>query len=174
MLEALEAVKGRVGLEADGLDGGIELLEAAGDAHEGAAGAEAGDKVSDPAGGLLPDLGAGGVVVGQPVGVVGVLVDVAEAVGVVAGQFAGAANGAVGALVGIGPLHASAVGAENALALRRDVGGHGELDGKAEGRAEHGEGDAGVAAAGVEEGLAGDEQAAVAGVARPWRRRRGL
>ena len=33
------------------------------------------------------------------------------------------------------------------------------------GRAEHGEGDAGVAAGGVEEGLAGDEQTAGAGVA---------
>ena len=76
------------------------LLEVAGGAREGAAGAEAGDKVSDLAGGLLPDLRAGGVVVGQPVGVVGVLVDVAEAVGVVTGQFAGAANGAVGARSG--------------------------------------------------------------------------
>ena len=103
--------------------------------------------------------------VGEPVGVVGVLVSVIEADGIVAGQFAGAANGAVGTLVGVSPLDASAIGVEDSLALRGDVGGHGELDGKAEGRAEHGEGDASVAAAGVEEDLAGREQTAGAGVA---------
>ena len=52
MLEAFEAVEGRVGLQADGLDGRVEFLEAARCAHEGAAGAEAGDKVGDLAGGL--------------------------------------------------------------------------------------------------------------------------
>ncbi len=39
------------------------------------------------------------------------------------------------------------------------------MHGKAQGRAQHGEGDAGVAAGGVEEGLAGSEQAACAGIA---------
>ena len=65
---------------------------------------------------------AGRVVVGQPVGVVRVLIDVAEALRVVAGQFAGAANGAVGALIRIGPLHGCAIGPHDPLAFRRDVG----------------------------------------------------
>ena len=39
------------------------------------------------------------------------------------------------------------------------------MDGEAERRAEHGEGDAGVAAGGVEQGFAGSEQAAGAGIA---------
>jgi hypothetical protein len=70
------------------------------------------------AGGLLPDFGTGGAVVGEPVGVVRVLVGVEKAVGIVAGELAGAANGAIGALVRIGPVHLGAVGAENSLALR--------------------------------------------------------
>ena len=51
------------------------------------------------------------------------------------------------------------------LALGRDVGGHGESDRETQRRAEHGVGDAGVAAGGVEKRLAGGEQAARNGVA---------
>ena len=120
--------------------------------------------MGDLAGGLLPDLRAGGAVVGEPVGVVGVLIDVAEAIWIVAGQLASASNGAVGALAGVGPIHFSPVGTQNPLALRGDVGRHGELDGKAERRAEHGEGNSGVAAGGVEQSLARPEQAAVADI----------
>ncbi len=51
---------------------GLRSLRSAADARDGAAGADAGHEVGDPAGGLLPDLGAGGGVVGG--GVVGVVV----------------------------------------------------------------------------------------------------
>ena len=118
----------------------------------------------DLAGGLLPDLGAGGAVVGEPVGVVRILVSVVEPVRMVAGQFSRPADGPVGTFVGVGPVHFRCEGVEDAFALRGDAGRHGELDGKADRCAEHGEGDAGVAAGGVEQGLTGREQAAGAGV----------
>ncbi len=76
VLEAFEAVEGRVGLHGDALDARVELVQAAGGAHEGAAGAEAGDEVGDAAFGLLPDFVGGAVVVGEPVVVVAVLVGV--------------------------------------------------------------------------------------------------
>ena len=67
-----------------------------------------------------------------------------------------------------------AVGGEDVLALGGDVGGHAEGDGEALRGAEHGVGDAGVAAGGVEESFAGGELAFALGVRRRWRRRRGL
>ena len=133
---------------------GVELLQAARGAHEGAGGAEAGDEVRDLAFGLLPDFVAGGAVVGAPVFVVGVLVGVVVAVGLGGDQLAGLADGAVGAVGGVGPDDLGAVGCEVALALVRDVGRHAEGDGEAHGRAEHGVGDAGVAAGGVEKAAA--------------------
>src|SRR6185312_2615542 len=70
VLEAFEAVEGRVGLHGDAADVGVELAQAAGGSHEGAAGAEAGDEVGDLAFGLLPDLWGSGAIVGAPVFVV--------------------------------------------------------------------------------------------------------
>src|SRR5690606_36404595 len=67
----------RVG--ADDLDVGVALLEVAPDAGDRAAGAHAGDQVRDPALGLLPQLGAGGAVVGLRVGRVEVLVGLERA-----------------------------------------------------------------------------------------------
>ena len=62
----------RVG--ADDLDGRVALLEVAAGAGDRAAGADAGDEVRDAAARLLPQLGAGGRVVGVRVGRVEVLV----------------------------------------------------------------------------------------------------
>src|ERR1700754_1622623 len=67
VLEPLEAVEGGVGLHGDAADGGVELAQAAGGAHEGSGGSEAGDEVGDLAVGLVPDLVGGGAVVGAPV-----------------------------------------------------------------------------------------------------------
>ena len=103
VLQAFEAVEGRVGLHGDALDLRVQLLQAAGGAHEGAGGAEAGDEVRDLAFGLLPDLVGGGAVVGAPVFVVGVLVGVEVAVGLGGDQLARFADGAVGAVGGVGP-----------------------------------------------------------------------
>ncbi len=107
--------------------------------------------MGDLAFGLVPDLVGGGAVVRAPVFVVGVLVGVEVAVGFGGGQLAGFADGAVGAVGGVGPDDLGSVGGEKALALGRDVGGHAEGDGEAQRRAEHGVGDAGVAAGGVEQ-----------------------
>ena len=58
----------------DDADVGVLLLEVARRAGERAARAGTGDEVRDPAGGLLPDLGSGGLGVGERVVRVGVLV----------------------------------------------------------------------------------------------------
>ena len=81
----------------------VEFVEAAGGAHEGAGGAEAGDEVGDAAFGLLPDLVGGAVVVGEPVVGVAVLVGVEVFFGFVGGEIAGFADGTVGAVGGVGP-----------------------------------------------------------------------
>ncbi len=118
VLEAFEAVEGGVGLHGDAADVGVELAEAAGGAHEGAGGAEAGDEVGDLAFGLGPDFVGGGAVVGAPVFVVGVLVGVEVAVGLVGGELAGLADGAVGAVGGVGPDDLGSVGGEVCFCAR--------------------------------------------------------
>src|ERR1700684_1605072 len=67
------------------------------------------------------------------------------------GKVAGQANGSVRAFAGIGVENVCAVGCKNLLALDRNVGGHAESDGKAFGGAQHGVGDAGVSAGGIEQ-----------------------
>ena len=69
---------GRV--HADYLHTGIVFLEEAAHAGDGAAGAETGDKVSDGALRLTPDLWSGGPVVGVGVGLIAVLVADAESI----------------------------------------------------------------------------------------------
>ena len=98
VLQALEAVEGVVGLGADHLDGGIALLQVAARPHDGAAGAEAGDEVRDPAVRLLPDLGARGLVVGERVALVEVLIGLEVPVRVLGQDRAAETDRAVGAL----------------------------------------------------------------------------
>jgi len=100
--------------------------------------------------------------VGEPVGVVRVLVRVVEAIGIVAGQLTGPAYGSIGTQVRIGPVDHGTVSPEHALPLRRYIGRHGEPNWESEGRPEHGKGDAGVSAGGVKHGFAGNQQAAAA------------
>ena len=71
-------------------------------AHERAAGAEQRDEVRDAAFGLLDDLGAGGLVVRLPVGVVIVLIGVEVAVGIGVVDLADLADRAIGTFVGRG------------------------------------------------------------------------
>ena len=63
-----------LGVGGDDPDRRVLRLEVAGDAGDRAARAGAGDEVGDPPGGLRPQLGPGGLLVGQRVGRVGVLV----------------------------------------------------------------------------------------------------
>src|SRR5262249_48275490 len=83
---------GRV--DAEDLDAFVRRFEKAAGAGDGAAGAQSGDEVSDPAGGLLPDFGAGGAKVGVGVGGVLVLVELVPA-GLL-GEFGGLLHGAFG------------------------------------------------------------------------------
>src|SRR5258708_21225574 len=70
------------------------------------------------------------------------------------GKFASRADGAVGAIAGIGINNVRAIGAENLLTFGGDILRHAECDGKSFSSAEHGIGDAGVAAGGIEQNLA--------------------
>ena len=91
---------------------------------------------------------------GAPVVVVGVLVGV-EVVSGVGGELAGDADGAVGAVGRVGKDDIGAVGGEDAFALDGNISGHAEQYTEAQRCAEHGVGDAGVAAGGVEEDFPG-------------------
>ena len=73
------------------------------------------------------------------------------------GKFAGLANGAVGAIGGIGINNVRAIGAQNLFALGGNILRHAQGDGKSFSRSEHGVGDAGVAAGGIEQNFAGSE-----------------
>ena len=70
------------------------------------------------------------------------------------------ANRAVGALIAWSDYQFRAIGGQNALALVRSAVGQAKLHGITERRTDHGVGDAGVAAGGINDGLAGLERAA--------------
>ena len=76
------------------------------------------------------------------------------------GKLASHADGAVGAVTGVGINHVRAIRAQNLLALGGNILRHAQHDGKSLGRAQHGVGDAGVAAGGIEQGLTRAELAA--------------
>ena len=102
---------------------------------------------------LPPDLHRGRVVMGPPVGVVVVLVGVKVPVGVGIDELLHVALGAVGALGRVGQHQLGAVRQETLLALGAGVSREGELDAVAALGADHGVGDAGVAAGGVDQDL---------------------
>src|SRR5208283_5167309 len=113
------------------------------------------DEVGDAALGLLPDFVGGRVIVGLPVGVVGILVGVEILLGMFAGQLARLTDRAVGTVVRIGINNVGSVALENLFAFARNVFWHAERDGEGFGGSQHGVGDAGIAAGGVEKNLAG-------------------
>src|ERR1700686_2272177 len=106
---------------------------------------------------LLPDFVGRAVIVGLPVGFVGILVGIEILVGLIARQFTGHANGAVRTIGRIGIKNVGAVALQDLLTLPRNIFRHAESDGESLGRAQHGIGDAGVAAGGVEQDLAGTQ-----------------
>ena len=106
---------------------------------------------------LLPDLGAGGGVVGQRIGRVAVLVRVEVPVGLSGRQFAGQTARPVGSGGGIGEGQLRTVGAQDTHPLRAGVRGQQQPDGEAQRRAEHRVSDASVARGGVEQCLAGGQ-----------------
>ena len=94
-----------------------------------------------------------------PVGRVVVLVGVEVAVGIGLVDLAAHADGAVGAFAGIAEDHLRAVGFQDAFALDGGVGRQAQLDLVAAIGADHGVGDAGVAAGGVQDDALGIQAA---------------
>src|ERR1017187_4583741 len=119
VLEALEAVEGRVGQKTDRLKGRILALQVPRGPGKRSGGSKARDKMGDLPCRLLPDLRAGRVKMCQPVGIIRVLVHVAEPCRIVARQLAGPAYRAVRALVRVSPVHHRSISPKNPLAFRR-------------------------------------------------------
>ena len=109
---------------------------------------------------LRENLWPGRVVVRQPVGVVRVLVEIAEPCRIVARQFACAPNRTIRALIRIGPIHCGAVRVQNALSFRRYIGGHGQLDRNPQGRAQHRKRNSCIAAGRIEDSFLRRQQPA--------------
>src|ERR1043166_5904432 len=99
---------------------------------------------------LLPDFVSGAVVVSLPVGIVGVLVGVEIFSRIRGVKFTHFADCAVGTFTGVGINNGGAVSVKNALALNRNIFRHAERDREALGGSDHGEGDAGITAGGVQ------------------------
>ena len=130
-------------LDGDDLDVGVLLLEEPADAHERAAGPEAGHEVGD-LGHVGPDLGTGGAVVGGGVRLVGVLVE-ERPLGVLVGQLAGPGHRAVRTLGTRAEDDLGPVDLEQLAPLDRDVLGQDDLDRVALHPGDHRQGDTGVA-----------------------------
>ena len=114
----------------------------------------------DPAAGLGPDLRAGAELVREPVRRVGVLIDVDIPLGIRGRAPLRLTDRAVGPGERVREDDLRAERASDALSLERDLVGHAELQRMAADRADHREGDAGVAAGRVEHEPAADEPAA--------------
>src|SRR5262249_51648002 len=116
----------------------------------------------DTAFGLLPDFFGCAMVVGLPVGRVRVLVGVEIFFRLTRVELACSADCAVGAVGGIGINNVRAVGEEDALALDGDVLRHAERNRESFGGADHGVGNACVAAGRVEQSIVGGKLSAAA------------
>ena len=101
--------------------------------------------------GLVDDFRAGVFEVGFPIGRIVVLVGIEVAIRVGIVDFAAEADGAVGAFGGVAVDGLGAVRFEDFLALLGGVGGEDELHLVSAVGADHGVGDAGIAAGGVED-----------------------
>ena len=115
-----------LGVGADHHEVRVALAQVAGGAGDRAAGADAGDQMRDLAGGLLPDLGPGRLVVGLRVGLVEVLVGLERARDLVGQPVGDAVVGLrrVRRDVGRGDHDVGAVGAQQVDLLPRHLVGH--------------------------------------------------
>ena len=154
---------GGVGFADDDLGLGAFFGEDAGDAFEGASGAEAGDPVVElVAFEVAEDLLGGGLGVEVGVGFVGELPGDEPAV--LFGELDGLLDHAGAALGCGGDDDLGSEEAHELAALDGEGFGHGDDERVAFLRADHGEADAGVAAGGFDDGLAGLECAGAFGV----------
>ena len=135
------------GLNADDLDIRVFLLEILACAGQGAAGADACEEDIHLAVGVVPNLGAGGIVVLLGIGRVGELAG-DEAVGNLLGQLVGLGDGVYH--LGAGGQHQlCAVSGHQATALHAHGFGHGDDNPVAPGGGKCGKGNAGVAGGGL-------------------------
>ena len=142
----------------------LRLLDVAGDAGDGAAGADAGDQHVDLAVGVVPDLRAGGLLVDRRVGRVLELLRQEVALRVGGGHLLGPADGALHALGARGQDQVRAEGGQHPAPLDAHGLGHGQGQLVAARRAHEGQRDAGVAAGRLDDLDAGLEHAALLGV----------
>ena len=102
---------------------------------------------------LLPDFVGCAMVVGLPVGIVGILVGVKIFLRISGIKFTSGSNRSVGAVTGIGVNNVGAIRMQNALALHRNIFRHAQRHGETFGSADHGVGDSGISAGGIEQEL---------------------
>src|SRR5260370_21334944 len=155
VIPTLEAMEGRVGLQADALNSRIQLLEPSLGTHKGAAGSKSGDKVGNVVFGLLPNLERGGLIVRAPICRIAVLIGIEIPLRIAGVNLARPAYGSIGARVRGLQDDLGAVGPQNSLSLRAGVRVKAEHDGISKRRSNHGLGDTRIAAHGVQNGLAG-------------------
>ena len=154
VLPAFQAMERRIRLQADASHRRIEFLEPPRRADKSAAGSQARHKVRDAPLGLLPNFRSGGLVMRLPVGRVAVLVGVEKLVRRRSVNLPCAADGAVRSFVRRRQNQLGAIGGQNALALRAGVRRKAQLHSITQRRADHGVGDARIAAGRVQNGLA--------------------
>ena len=111
--------------------------------------------------GLIPNFVRGAVIVGQPVGGIAVLIGIEIFIGIGGDHLLHATDGAIGGFVAGGHDQFRPISGKHALAFVGSAVGEAEGDRITEGCANHGVGDAGVAAGGVDDGFAGGELAAL-------------
>ena len=145
--------RGLCGLDGDALDRGLLLLEEAGGARNGTAGANAGHDEVDSAFGVRPDLGAGGLVVGLRVRGVHELSCHDGTRGLLA-KLLGLGDGALHAVLARRKDDLRAVGRGELAALDGHGLGHDEDHLVAARGCKHGKANAGVARRGLDHGAA--------------------
>ncbi|VTR64010.1 hypothetical protein DESC_120102 [Desulfosarcina cetonica] len=156
VFQPLQAVP-QIGLHTDDLDGRIVFLQPPGKAHEGSRGTHGGHQVGQGAAGLLPDLHRRSKVVGLPVGRIVVLIGHEIGVGIFAGQAVDLLDGAVGTQVAGREQNIGPACAQDLLAFDAGRLAHGQQQRVALDRTDHRQADAGIAAGGLDNGLAGFE-----------------
>ena len=152
-------------LDGDGDDFlALRVLDVARHAGDGAAGADAGDEHVDGAIGVVPDFGAGGLLVDGRIGGILELLGQEIFLGVGGGDVLGARDGAFHAFGAGGENQVGAQSGQHAAAFDAHGLRHGEGELVAARGGDIGQGDAGVAAGGLDDFDAGLEQAALFGI----------
>ena len=139
-----------IGLQGDRGHAWIVFSQTPGNSSEGAGRAQASQKMSDAALRLPPNLFARSLVMGAPIRVIIVLIQIDVSVGKLSGQVARQRLGAVGAFHRIRFNDFNAVTTQDQFSLAAGVARQAERDVVTARRRDHSVGNSGVAAAGVE------------------------